>query len=321
MRLGLLIESVEGLTWERWRRLVEATERLGFESLWLSDHFLSLQDPARASIETWVALSVAAAETRRIRLGPLVSPMTFRHPSLLARMAVSVDRLSQGRLVLGLGAGWNDLEHRAFGLDFPPPAERMDRLEEGIEAIRRLFGPGPTSFEGRHYRLDGADPRPKPTRGRVPILIGGGGQRRTLPLVARYADEWDLPGGLSPDAFRAKNVRLDELCRAAGRDPRSVLRSASTAYLIARDDGEQRERIARLRSIMPALAGLDDEGMLAALRGEHWRIGNPDRLTADFRALAEAGAERIILQHNDQDDLEALELLAREVLPRVEAWT
>lgn len=321
MKLGLLVEGVEGLTWQRWRRLVAAAERLGFESVWLSDHLLSLQDCAREGLETWVALSVAAAETRRIRLGPLVSPITFRHPSLLARMAASLDQLSGGRFVLGLGVGWNELEHRAFGLEFPPPAERFDRLDEGLWVIRALQGDAPAHFRGRYYRVEGADPRPKPVAGTLPILVAGGGERRTLPLVARYADEWDVPGGLAPEAFRAKSVQLDGLCRATGREPRSILRSASTAYLIARDSEELGARLDRLRRHTPALAGLDDAGALAALRGWNWRIGTPEQLAEDFRALAEAGAERIVLQHNDQDDLDALELLAREVMPRVDAWT
>src|SRR5215207_11154238 len=118
MQLGVLIEAEAGLTWERWRRLVAHVERLGFESLWLSDHFLSLSVAERDSLEPWVALTVAAAETTRVRLGPLVSPMTFRHPALLARMAVAVDNLSGGRLVLGVGAGWNDIEHHTFGLPY-----------------------------------------------------------------------------------------------------------------------------------------------------------------------------------------------------------
>src|SRR4051812_7028212 len=146
MQLGVLLEAEAGLTWDRWRRVVAAVEGLGFESLWLSDHLLSLSALEREALEGWVALTVAAAETTRVRLGPLVSPMTFRHPAVLARMAVAVDQLSGGRLVLGVGAGWNDVEHRAYGLAYPPARERLDRLEEGIEVIRRLLGDGPAHF-------------------------------------------------------------------------------------------------------------------------------------------------------------------------------
>ena len=313
-KLGILIEGQEDLTWERWRHLGATVERLGFESLWRSDHFISNIDPSREALETWVSLAVTAIETTRIRFGPLVCPMSFRHPALLARMAAGVDLLSGGRLTLGLGAGWNQEEHRVVGLPFPSLKERMDRLEEGIEMIRRLFAEGPAFFAGQHFQLAGADPRPKPA-GHLPLLIGGGGEGRTLRLVARYADEWDLPGGLTPAAYRAKCERLAEHCRAIGRDPREILHSVSTAYLIGRNDAELRQRARSLQQLLPNLAGLDTPRMLAHLRASGWRVGSPAELIAELRALAAAGAERIVLQHNDQRDDEALELLAREVLP------
>lgn len=316
MKLGILIEGQEDLTWGRWRHLGATVERLGFESLWRSDHFISNIDPGRESLETWVSLAVTAAETTRIRFGPLVCPMSFRHPALLARMAAGVDLLSGGRLTLGLGAGWNQAEHHAFGLFFPPPKERLDRLEEGIEIIRRLLGEGPSFFAGKHFQLAGADPRPKPA-GHLPLLIGGGGEDRTLRLVARYADEWDLPGGLTPVAYRAKCERLAEHCRAIGRDPREILHSVSTAYLIGRDEVELGQRARALQQLLPSLAGLDTPGVLAHLRASGWRVGSPAELIVDLRALAAAGADRIVLQHNDQGDDEALELLAKEVLPAI----
>jgi alkanesulfonate monooxygenase SsuD/methylene tetrahydromethanopterin reductase-like flavin-dependent oxidoreductase (luciferase family) len=194
----------------------------------------------------------------------------------------------------------------------------MARFEEGIQVILRLFGHGPASFQGCYYRLDGADPHPKPTNGnRVPLLIGGGGEARTLPLVARYADEWDVPGGLSPEEWRAKNARLDELCLELDRDPRTLLRGASTAYLVARDTDELHRRIEPLRRLMPGLTGLDFGDVLAKLQSWRWRVGPPEQLVADFRALADAGVERVILQHNDPDDIESLELIASEVIPAV----
>jgi alkanesulfonate monooxygenase SsuD/methylene tetrahydromethanopterin reductase-like flavin-dependent oxidoreductase (luciferase family) len=195
MKLGIVIEGQENLTWERWRHLAATVERLGFESFWRSDHFSSNIDPGRDSLETWVTLAVAAAETTRIRFGPLVCPMSFRHPSLLARMAAAVDVLSGGRLILGLGAGWNAREHRAFGLPFPPLRERLDRLEEGIKVIRRLLGDGPASFDGRHFRLEGADPHPKPAaRPRLPLLIAGGGEQRRRVGRPRRPQPGRLPG-------------------------------------------------------------------------------------------------------------------------------
>src|SRR5262245_44303609 len=167
---------------------MRAVEQLWFASLWRSDHLMSMQDSEREALETWVSLSVVATETQRIRFGPLVCPMTFRHPSIVARMAASVDQLSGGRLTLGLGVGWNEHEHQLFGLPFTERAERQERLEEGVRVVKSLLRDEPAYFSGRHYQLRGANPRPKGAQQVVPILIGGAGER-TLPIVARHADE------------------------------------------------------------------------------------------------------------------------------------
>jgi F420-dependent oxidoreductase-like protein len=319
MKLGVMIEGQEGLTWDRWRRIMASVEALGYESLWLSDHLLSLLDHSCESLETWVALTLTAVETTRLRFGPLVCPMTFRHPSLLAKMAADVDALSGGRLVLGVGAGWNEREHRALGLPFPPLQERMDRLEEGIEVIIRLLGAEPAHFSGRHYQLEGALPRPHPVpRRRIPLLIGGAGTR-LLRIVARYADEWDIPGDITPAAYRATSARLTEFCRAINRDPGEIRRCVSTAYLIGRTETELRHRGRAMQRRMPGLAQVDTAAVPATLRAAGWRVGTPDQIAADLRALAAEGVERVILLHYDQTDFEALELVAREVLPAIAA--
>jgi len=316
MELGVKVEGQEGLTWDSWRQIMARVEALGFESLWRSDHFMSLVDNTRESLETWVALTLAAAETTRLRFGPLVCPITFRHPSLLARMAAAVDALSGGRLVLGVGAGWNDQEHRAFGLPFPPLKERMDRLEEGLEVITRLLGDGPAQFNGRYYQLDGANPHPKPVqRPRIPILIGTTSERRMLRIVARYADEWDVPGTTSPTAYRVKNQRLAAYCREINRDPREIRHCVSAGFVIGRDEREIRHRMEAIQQLMPHLAGLDTAGLQQAMRKAQWLIGTPDEIVAALQALAEEGVERVMLEHNNQTDFEALELIAHEVLP------
>jgi F420-dependent oxidoreductase-like protein len=318
MQLGVMIEGQEGLTWERWRQIMACVEALGFESLWRSDHFMSLVDADRDSLETWVALTLTAAETTRLRFGPLVCPITFRHPSLIARMAAAVDALSGGRLILGLGAGWNDREHRAFGLPFPPLRERMDRLEEGLEVITRLLGDKPAHFAGRYYQLEGPNPHPKPAqRPRIPVLIGTTSERRMLRIVARYADEWDVPGTITPAAYRAKRERLAAYCRDINRDPREIRHCVSTAFLIGRNERELRRRIAAMQQLMPHLAPLDAAGVRDALRSEEWLIGTPDQIVSALQALADEGVERVMLQHNDQTDFEALELVAHEVMPAV----
>jgi F420-dependent oxidoreductase-like protein len=316
MKLGVMIEGQEGVTWDLWRRLMARVEALGFESLWRSDHFTSLEDSSRDAIETWVALTATAAETTRLRFGPLVCPMTFRHPSLLARMAASVDVLSGGRLVLGLGAGWNEHEHRAFGIRFPPLQERIDLLEEGIEVILRLLGDGPACFEGRYYQLNGSNPRPKPIQQpRIPLLIGTTGAGRMLRVVARYADEWDAPGITSVAAYRVRRERLDSYCRDINRDPDEIRRCVSTAYLIGHDAAALRRRGAMMQQLIPSLASLDPGAMPEVLRTDGWIVGTPDEIVVQLRALAGEGVERVILQHNDPTDFEALELIAYEVMP------
>ena len=315
MQLGVLLEAEAGLTWDRWRRVVAAVEGLGFESLWLSDHLLSLSALERDALECWVALTVAAAETTRLRLGPLVSPMTFRHPAVLARMAVAVDQLSGGRLVLGVGAGWNDVEHRAYGLAYPSAGERLDRLAEGIEVIRRLLGAEPAYFAGRYYQLDGADLQPKAAQQpRLPLLIGGMGERRTLPLVARYADEWNLTTA-DPALYGAKSERLAACCAEIGRDPATIERSVAVGLLIGRDATEVGARCATVQRLLPRFAALAPGEVPEALRAVGWVVGTPEEVVARLGALAAAGVTRAMLQLTDQTDLAALELVASDVMP------
>jgi F420-dependent oxidoreductase-like protein len=317
VQLGVMIEGQEDLTWDRWRRLCVVVERLGFESIWRSDHFLSLLGLTRTALETWTSLALAAAETQRLRFGPLVCPMTFYHPSLLARMAAAVDQLSGGRLVLGVGAGWNDTEHRVYGLPFPSARTRLAMLEEGIEVLLRLQGARPASFEGGHYRLEGATMRPRPAQQpRIPLLIGGAGERRTLAIVARYADEWNMTGA-TPDRFRVKNAALLEHCRRVGRDPATIRRSVMTGFLIGGSERELRRRSEAIRRLTPPLAQVDTDEVPDAVRQWGWITGSPDAVAASLRALAAEGVDRVQLQHHNHDDEDALELLAREVLPGV----
>jgi F420-dependent oxidoreductase-like protein len=321
MKLGVMLEGQEGLTWNLWRQIMARVEELGFESLWRSDHFMSIVDSNRDVLETWVALTLTAVETTRLRFGSLVCPMTFRHPSLLARMAADVDTLSGGRLVLGVGAGWNAQEHRAFGIPFPPLKERMSMLEEGIEVIMRLLGDGPAHFAGRYYQLDGAHPRPKPAQQpRIPLLIGTTSAGRMLRIVARYADEWDVPGITSPTAYRARRERLAAYCREINRDPHEIRRCVSTAYLIGRNAAELRRRGEAMQQLIPDLAAHDPGAVPDVLQAEGWLVGTPDQIIVQLQALAHEGVERVIFQHNDQTDFEALELLAHDVLPVVAAW-
>jgi alkanesulfonate monooxygenase SsuD/methylene tetrahydromethanopterin reductase-like flavin-dependent oxidoreductase (luciferase family) len=291
MKLGLLVESEEGLNWERWLTTCVAAEALGFESVWITDHLLSAWSEERHGLEPYVALSVAAAQTQHIRLGPLVSPITFREPALVARMAEAIDALAPDRFVLGLGLGWNAHEHAQFGVPFPPVKVRVRMLADGIEQIRLVLG-----------------------ERRIPVLIGGGGPRSTLPLVARYADEWNLTTA-TVDVYQAGRERIAHLCCQMGRDPKSIRHSVAAGILIGRDASDLRERSARMQHVVPPLAGNDVADIPQASRRLGWLAGTTSEVAVALRSLADAGVERAILGHYDLTDVAALELIASEVMP------
>jgi F420-dependent oxidoreductase-like protein len=311
MRIGVMIEGQEGLTWDRWFRIADRVESLGLDSLWRSDHFFSLMGhPERPALECWTSLTALAQRTHRIQFGPLVSPMTFRHPALLARMAAAVDGLSAGRLVLGVGAGWNEVEHEAYGISLPPLKERFDRLEEGIAVIKALWTGGPVDFDGQYYRLRGAAAYPRPVQQPAPpLLIGGDGEVRLLRIVARDADEWNshAPG---PDAYRHKRARLEDHCRAVGRNPDAIRRSWMGGALIGSDFAEVREKGHWHQSFLAALANVAPEAAPDELRRRSWIVGTPDQVGAQLAEFEALGVERVMFQWYNLDDLDGFKLLA-----------
>jgi Coenzyme F420-dependent N5,N10-methylene tetrahydromethanopterin reductase and related flavin-dependent oxidoreductases len=232
IRFGLFL-SQAGRSWDDVLARFLMAEELGFDHAWLVDHLTPTDGHPDGPIhEAWTLLAAVAARTERIRLGVLVTSNTFRHPAVLAKQAVTVDHISGGRLILGLGAGWHEDEHRRYGIDLPPPRERVDRLEEAVEMLIALMGAERTTYSGLHYRLDDAPLEPKPLqRPRIPILIAAH-RPRMIRLAARCADQWDtfpeLPGtatdGVTTDL--AERVRaFEDACRDAGRDPGSIRRS------------------------------------------------------------------------------------------------
>lgn len=306
-----MIEGQEGLTWERWFRIAERVESLGLDSLWRSDHFVSLMGhPERPALECWTSLTALAQQSRRIGFGPLVSPMTFRHPALLARMAAAVDGLADGRLVLGVGAGWNEGEHQMFGIPMPPVKERMDRLEEGIAVIKALWTGGPVDLDGRYYPLRRAVALPRPVQRPGPsLLVGGDGEIRLLRIVARYADEWNshAPG---PDAYRVKLARLEEHCKAVGRDPADIRRSWMGGVLIGRDERDLLDKGRWLQSFLAALAEVAPDDTPQALKRRSWLVGTPDQVASQLKAWSAAGVDRVMFQYYNLDDMDGLALLA-----------
>ncbi len=312
MRVGVMVEGQEGLTWERWLRLAEAAEDMGYDSLCRSDHLTGLWgESKRPSLETWTSLTVLAMRTRRIRFGPLVSPVTFYQPALLAKMAVALDTLSGGRMDLGLGGGWNEHEHAMFGIPLPPMKERLDRLEAAARYIRALGVGEPVTLEQPFYPLHKAENYPLPTHGRLRLVIGGRGEKRTLRIAAEFADEWNVTR-VDPPTFRQKREVLAKHCVAVRRDPETIARSLMIPLAIGRDRADVDQRIAAARAIFPQMPA--DE---AAWRGASFLVGTPDEVVASLREWDAAGVQRVMLQMLDQEDLAALELFARHVLPHV----
>lgn len=302
MDLAIMIEGQDGLNWERWKRLSAAAEELGFAGLYRSDHFTNSRPPEKDSLDLWVSLTYLATHTQRIQFGPLVSPFSFRHPTLTARMAAAVDDLSGGRLQLGLGAGWQEREHEMFGLDLLPLRARMRRFQEGMDVVTSLLkSDEAVSYQGDYYQLKDAILLPRPQRqGGPPITVGGNGQKRTLQLAAKYADEWNAVS-LTPRDFRERCQHLDEFLIIEGRQPREVRRSLMTGIFFGR------QRVEKITSA----SGKTAEELRAAGR----LVGETNAIIEQLGAMAEAGCQRVMLQWLDQDDLAGLEEIATQVLP------
>jgi len=314
MDIGLMVEGQNGLTWERWKHILELAERLGFPTVFRSDHYFI--GPQQDSLEAYLSFVMAAQVTSRIRFGPLVSPVTFRHPVDVSRMAAQIDQLSGGRFVMGLGAGWNEPEHRAYGLPFPPVKERFDRLEEAIQVITKLWEPGPANFEGKYYRLEGAEALPKPARGRIPVLIGGSGERRTLRLVAKYADEWNGVN-LSPEVYRQKVAVLERHCEDIGRDPKTIRRSMMAFGIIGPTERDLDAASERLMQMFGAPAGMSPAEFRKRQKERGLIVGSTDEVVDTLGQLAELGLQEVQFQHFNFDSDAVPEYLAAEIAPRV----
>lgn len=306
MELCIFTEPQQGASYDDQLAQAQATERLGFDGWFRSDHFLAMgdTDPLPGPTDAWTTLAGLARETRRIRLGTLVSSATFRHPSILAIQVAQVDAMSGGRAELGLGTGWFAQEHEAYGIPFP--TKRFDLLEEQLEIVTGLWSTPagePFDFAGRHYTLDGAPALPKPLQERVPIIIGGAGPRRTPELAARFATEFNV-GFRSEDTIAAVFDGVRRACDQAGRDPATLRRSVALPTAVATDEVEYRRRLAAI--------GADPDPF-----AEVNIAGSPDAAVEKLLRLRELGAERVYLQLVDLRDLDHLELIAAEVAPHV----
>ncbi len=308
MKLRIFTEPQFGATYEQQLRVAQAAEAAGFDAFFRSDHFLTMGgDGLPGPTDSWVTLGAIARETERIRLGTLVTSATFRLPGLLAVQVAQVDAMSGGRVELGLGAGWYDAEHSAYGVPFPPTGERFERLDEQFAILTGMWGTpqGETfSFDGRHYHLKHSPALPKPVqRPHPPLIVGGGGPTRTPRLAATYADEFNLPFSSLADT-EAQYARVRAACAERGRDPSTLRLTAAQTVCCGADEAEVQRRAA-------AIGRQADE-----LRA-NGVVGTPDEVVARLQAFAGIGAQTVYLQVLDLDDLEHLELLAREVMPRV----
>ena len=289
MRLALMIEGQEGVSWDDWLALAQACEKHGVEALFRSDHYLSPTDPSRAALDAWAVIPALAARTERIELGTLVSPVTFRPPAVLANASMTGYEISGGRVSLGMGTGWMEAEHKAFGFPFPPMKERLRLFREQIEAVRGFWG----------------------DRARPHLIVGGSGLSGTLEPAARFADEYNTVMA-TPEECVERREKLASACEREGREP--IPLSLMTGCAIGRDETEARERIRRR---LERAGQKTDPDEYKAQRGGSAILGTLEEAAERLRAYERAGVERVMLQHLDHQDLELVELIGRELAPAV----
>jgi alkanesulfonate monooxygenase SsuD/methylene tetrahydromethanopterin reductase-like flavin-dependent oxidoreductase (luciferase family) len=290
-----MIEGQEGVSWEQWRAIAAACERHGVPDLFRSDHYLPLEGHHdREVLDAWGTICALAATTTTLRLGTLVSPATFRHPSVLAKLAATADQISGGRVSLGLGAGWHAGEHVAYGFPFAPTRERMDVFAEQLEIVHGLLREPGFAFAGEHYVLEGVDALPRPAR--LPIVVGGSGGRRSLALAARFADEYNTPFATHEQCAQRRAAAAAAWERA-GRD--DLRFSLMTGLITGRDDAAVRARTQAIARRRGAGWAPDDT----------WLVGTPDVVREQLGRLAAAGVDRVMCQLLLHDDLEQIALI------------
>jgi F420-dependent oxidoreductase-like protein len=306
-----MIEGQEGVTWDDWVRLAGLAERKGFDGLFRSDHYTAIIRPKAAALDAWATLAGLAAVTERIRLGTLVSPATFRHPSVLARMAVTVDHISQGRVDVGMGSGWYEREHVEHGFPFLDAKQRFELFAEQVEVVVRSWTEEGFDHSGPTYELRGQTALPQPFRKpHPPLVLGGTVKPRFAELAVRYADEVNTLGAPN-DELRERKERLDDACAAAGRDPATLGFSVMTACFVGTDRADVLERI---RAFV-AVRGEGDPEALLTERADRWLAGTVEEVSRRIEELRALGVTRVFLQHLNHSDDEMVELIGEELLP------
>jgi len=312
-----MIEGQEGVTWDQWTALAGACEEHGFDALFRSDHYLSFGHPTEyGSLDAWATLAALAPLTSRIHLGTLVSPVTFRHPSELAKAVVTADHASGGRVELGMGAGWFEGEHRAYGFPFPSARQRMDMLGEQVEIVHRLWDKDEeqVTFEGVHYRLEACPALPKPVQDPHPrLIIGGGAGPRASEIAAPWADEYNM-FSVDPETYRQRVGRLFAAIDAIGRDPLELRLSMMSTTIVGDDEAELEDRAATF--LDRSGRSEDARAFIESVRNERL-VGTVEQVLERLSAYASAGVQRVMMQHLMHDDLEMLALIGRSIIPEV----
>jgi F420-dependent oxidoreductase-like protein len=311
MDLCLMVEGQEGFSWAEWVALARACEEHSIPALFRSDHYLNLDGRERGSLDAWATLSALAAVTTSLRLGTMVSPATFRHPSVLAKMVATADQISDGRVELGIGAGWHEREHDAYGFPFPSTGERIDVLAEQIEVVLGNWSDdGPFTFAGKHYSLTELDAQPKPVqRPHPPLIMGGTAGPRSAALAARFADEYNTPFPTLKDV-RERRGRIVEACERADREP--IPFSIMTAVVVGADSADLEARAARVAGVR---GGDPDELLSDPPAG--WVVGTVEHAAEQLTTLRDAGVARVMCQVVAHGDLELVALLGDELAPRL----
>jgi F420-dependent oxidoreductase-like protein len=312
MRLCLMIEGQEGVTWDDWVRLARLAEEHGLEGLFRSDHYTAIIRPDAAAHDAWATLAGLAAVTERIRLGTLVSPATFRHPSVLARMAATVDHISGGRVEVGMGSGWYEREHLAHGFPFLDGKQRFALFAEQVEIVVRSWTEERFDHDGAVYSLRDQQALPRPVQEpHPPLVLGGTVKRRFAALAARYATEVNTLG--APDEeLRERRAALERACEELGRDPETLGYSVMTACFVGETEADVHDRLARFLSVR----GDDsDPAALATERRDRWLVGTVEEVAERIAGLADIGVTRVFLQHLNHDDDEMVALAGERLLP------
>ena len=307
MHFAILLESQEGLTWSALLNVAEHAERLSLDGVYVSDHYGPVDiTAARDVLPAWTEISVLAARTSTIRIGSLVSPVTFRHPVDLAHQAIALDVLTDGRIDLGMGAGWHEDEHTRFGREFPPAGERVSRLEESLEIVHRLWRESAVTWSGEYFSLQEATILPRPVTDTPPIILGGWGPRMIM-LAARFAKEWNC-FYKSVEEVVQMQVVMNDACESIQRDPSTLRRSLMTPLVLGRDMDEVNRCITRHRETFPGLPPDLDEWRASGFLG-----GTIAETREQVEQLQEAGVDRIIFEFNDVHDIATLELAVEEL--------